>query len=72
LSRLWQSGGKILLIRTKEPNMPTPNDDRSRVKDPIQPDFKASQDNRSRQLNPQQDEQEPAMDPGDKQAQVRG
>ena len=48
--------------------MPTPNDDRSRVKDPIQPDFKADQDNRSRQLDPQQQEQqqeqEPAMDPG--------
>ncbi|WP_156955439.1 hypothetical protein [Polaromonas glacialis] len=43
--------------------MPTPNDDRSRVKDPLQPDFKANQDNRSRQLNPQQQEQEPAMDP---------
>ena len=46
--------------------MPTPHDDRSRVKDPLQPDFKADQDNRSRQLDPQQQEQkqEPAMDPG--------
>ena len=45
--------------------MPTPNDDRSRVKDPVQPDFKANQDNRSRQLDPQQQQkQEPAMPPG--------
>jgi hypothetical protein len=44
--------------------MPTPNDDRSRVKDPIQPDFKANQDNRSGQLDPQQQQkQEPVLPP---------
>lgn len=34
--------------------MPTPNDNRSRVKDPLQPEFKHNQDNRGGQLDPKQ------------------
>jgi hypothetical protein len=33
---------------------PTPNDQRSNVKNPTSPDHKAAQDNRSKQMNPQQ------------------
>lgn len=44
-------------MHSKETQMPTPNDNRSRVKDPMQADFKHDRDNRSGQLDPRQHKQ---------------
>lgn len=37
--------------------MPSPNDDRSRSKDPMQDDFRATNDNRSKQIGEQSQKQ---------------
>ncbi len=45
---------------------PTPNDQRSNVKNPTSPEHKAAQDNRSNQMNPQHPAYPANQEPGKK------